>query len=261
VEGQIGRCHARKNVDGIVVSINYGKATSLALDPIEKKPLTHFYPGSHILSYGSFGCNMECSFCQNHMISQTSEDMIENIYISPEELTKRALDLIDQGNIGVAFTYNEPLIAFEYIRDTAKLLKQCDMKAVVVTNGLVSEWTANEILPHIDAMNIDLKGFTEEYYKWLGGDLETVKAFIKMAVLKCHVELSILIVPGHNDTPEEMRNLSQWVAAIDKNIPLHVSRYFPAWKTLDMPATEVKKVYALAKVAREALTYVYEGNC
>lgn len=260
-DGQFGICHARKNENGIIISANYGKATSIALDPIEKKPLYHFFPGSHILSYGSFGCNLQCPFCQNYTISQASEDTIDHIYISPEELAQKALDLVDQGNIGVAFTYNEPLLAFEYIRDTAKLLKKHDLKVVAVTNGSVTEWTANEILPYVDAMNIDLKGFTEEYYKWLGGDLETVKKFIQLAVLKCHVELTTLIVPGHNDSPEEMRKLSQWVASIDKNIPLHVSRYFPAWKTLDIPATEVKKVYELAQIAREALTYVHEGNC
>ena len=260
-EGQLGRCHARKNIEGISISTNYGKATSIALDPIEKKPLYHFFPGSKILSYGSFGCNLKCPFCQNHTISQASEDTIDYIYISPGELTQRALELVDQGNIGVAFTYNEPLLAFEYLRDTAKLLKQHDLKVVVVTNGAVTEGTAKEILPYIDAMNIDLKGFTEGFYKWLGGDLETVKTFIRLAVLECHVELTTLIVPGHNDTPEEMRKLSQWVASIDKNIPLHISRYFPAWKTLDTPATEVEKVYALAEVAREVLTCVHEGNC
>ena len=256
-----GRCHARKNVDGMIISTNYGKATSIALDPIEKKPLYHFFPGSHILSYGSFGCNLRCPFCQNYTISQAGEDTADYIYVSPEELTQKALELVDQGNIGVAFTYNEPLLAYEYLRDTAKLLKQHDLKVVAVTNGSVTEWTANEILPYVDAMNIDIKGFTEEYYKWLGGDLETVKTFIRQAVSKCHVELTALIVPGHNDTHEEMRELSQWVASIDKNIPLHISRYFPYWKTLDIPATKIKDVYELAEVAREALTYVHVGNC
>jgi len=260
-EGQIGKCKARKNEKGVISSINYGMLTSLSLDPIEKKPLYHFYPDSQILSYGSFGCNLRCPFCQNHEISQVGEDGIDHIYISPEELTQKAVDLVTKGNIGVAFTYNEPLIAFEYLRDTAKLLKKYDLKVVAVTNGSVTESIAKVILPYIDAMNIDIKGFTKEYYKWVGGDLETVKNFIKLAVQKCHVELTMLIVPGKNDSLEEMKKLSTWIASIDKNIPLHISRYFPEWKMLNVPATDIKSIYSLAEIARESLTYVYEGNC
>lgn len=260
-EGQMGLCHARGNKDGSIVCLNYGKATSLAMDPIEKKPLYHFYPGTWILSYGSYGCNLSCSFCQNYEISQADEAHSSTCYISPEDLTRRALDTVREGNIGVAFTYNEPLIAYEYIIDTSKLLKEHDLKTVVVTNGCFTEWTAEQILPYVDAIKIDLKCFTEEGYRSLGGDFETVKKFIKAAVASGkHVELVTLIVPGLNDNPEEIRELAQWVASLKKDIPLHLTRFFPAWKMSDSEPTDIDLIYRLSAIAKEYLTYVHEGN-
>jgi pyruvate formate lyase activating enzyme len=261
VEGQLGRCRARRNVEGTVLAANYGKITSLALDPIEKKPLYRFYPGSKVLSVGSFGCNLTCSFCQNYSISMVKEEETETITMSPEELADKATELMEYGNIGVAFTYNEPLIGYEYVIDTAVILKDRGLKTVVVTNGSVTEEIGVELLFYVDAMNIDLKGFTDEYYKKIGGDLETVKKFIALVAKECHVELTTLIVPGENDSVEEIRQLAQWVASIDEEIPLHITRFFPRWKMKDRNATDVNKVFELAGIAREYLNYVYEGNC
>ena len=258
---QVGICHARKNEQGKIVSINYGKLTSLALDPIEKKPLARFYPKSFILSVGSFGCNLRCPFCQNFGISMAAEKEVRTKFISPSHLTEQAIELIQNGNIGVAFTYNEPLVGYEYVLDTSKLLHEAGLKSVVVTNGSVTTAIAELVLPHIDALNIDLKGFSEKYYKKLGGDLETTKKFITLAVSQCHVELTTLIVPGENDTIEEMAALSAWVARIDKDIPLHVSRFFPRYNMVNVDATPVSTIYALVNAARKNLQYVYTGNC
>jgi pyruvate formate lyase activating enzyme len=260
-EGQLGRCHGRRNKQGIIVPANYGKITSLALDPIEKKPLYRFYPGSKILSVGSYGCNLTCSFCQNYSISMVKEEETDTITLTPGELIDKALELKQHGNIGIAFTYNEPLIGYEYVIDTSILLREHDMKTVVVTNGSVSEEVALELLPYVDALNIDLKGFTNEYYKKMGGDLETVKNFIGLATKQCHVELTTLIVPNENDSIDEIRQLSQWVSSVDDHMPLHLTRFFPRWKMTDRNATDINKIFELANVAREYLRYVYEGNC
>lgn len=260
-EGQIGVCRARSNKDGNMVPINYGHITSLALDPIEKKPLNRFHPGKNILSVGSFGCNLRCSFCQNHPISMAFEEDIKTEYKTPENLVKLATSLKNKNNIGIAYTYNEPLIGYEYVRDTAKLAKEYDLMNVVVTNGCFNEIVLDEILPYIDAFNIDLKGFTEGFYRELGGDLETVKKFIKAASKQVHVEVTTLIIPKENDSEEEMRELSEFLASVNPEIPLHISRFFPTYKMLDRPATEVKKIYRLTEIAREKLIYVYEGNC
>lgn len=259
-EGQFGICRGRKNVNGSIIDSNYGKITSFALDPIEKKPLYHFYPGSNILSVGSYGCNFNCDFCQNYSISMAKDD-IETVYVSPRELAQKAFKLKRNGNIGVAFTYNEPLIGYEYVVDTSKELKKLGMKSVVVTNGAVEEEIAAKILPHIDALNIDLKAFTQEFYDKIRGDINLVKAFIENASRQSHIELTTLIIPGENDSIEEMRNLSEWVASVDKTIPLHITRFFPRWKMEDREATKVDKIYELAELARESLLYVYEGNC
>lgn len=256
-DGEIGICRARKNVNGTIISTNYGKITSNGLDPIENKPLHYFFPGSSILSVGSYGCNMKCQYCQNFSIAQVGESEAEIIFMTPEQLVEKAISLMPKGNIGVAFTYNEPLIGYEFVRDTAKLLKKCGLKVVVVTNGAVSEMVANEILPYVDAMNIDLKCFTENYYKKLGGDLETVKSFIRLAAEKCHVELTALIVPKENDSEEEMREMAQWIASIDENIPLHISRFYPAWEMEHVGATNMYKLSDLADIARVYLNHVH----
>ena len=284
-EGGIGFCGARTCVNGIVTAQNYGRITGFALDPIEKKPLARFMPGSRILSVGSYGCNLRCPFCQNSDISwsdlalsyskmsssEIEEDEMQGIvFCSPEELASTAEKYVPVGNIGVAFTYNEPMIGYEFVRDTAKLVKERGMKNVLVSNGTAELDVLEEILPYIDAMNIDLKGFTDEYYRdVLGGDRQMVMDFIERAVQDCHVELTTLIIPGENDSEEEMRSLTSWVASlkdregnvIGKSIPLHISRFFPRFHMTDRSATEVRKVYRLAEAASETLEYVYTGNC
>lgn len=258
--GQIGRCRARKNENGKSRLVNYGRLTALALDPIEKKPLAMFAPGSRILSAGSFGCNLSCPFCQNYEISMCEEEP-ETVYVSPERLAEKALELRRQGNIGVAYTYNEPLVGYEYVRDTAALVRRAGMKNVIVTNGSVTEEVLEEILPFTDAMNIDLKGITDAFYRSLGGDLDTVKRFIKRAAPACHVELTTLIVPGENDSEGQMEQLAAWVAGVDDKIPLHVTRFFPRWKMTDRPPTKVETVCRLADVAGRHLKHVFTGNC
>jgi pyruvate formate lyase activating enzyme len=220
-----------------------------------------------IVSAGSYGCNLRCPFCQNYEISWSKEafrfaDRAE--YIAPEELAAVAAQTRNRGNIGVAFTYNEPLIGYEYIRDTAKLVHEQGMFNVIVTNGTADLQVLAELAPYIDAMNIDLKGFTDHYYnEVLGGDRAMTMAFIEEAVKHCHVELTTLIVPGENDSEEEMRMLSGWIASLagGKRIPLHISRFFPRFHMTDRPPTDVRRVYRLAEVARENLEYVYTGNC
>lgn len=260
-EGQIGLCRARGNVDGTILPLNYGKITSIALDPIEKKPLMRFYPGRFILSVGSFGCNLRCPFCQNHEISQAGQEF-QHQTVMPEQLVQIAETLAAEpkGNLGVAFTYNEPLIGVEFLRDTAFLLKKRGMKVVLVTNGMMEEAPFRELLPLVDAMNIDLKAFHGEFYRWIGGDLETVKRNIRLAAEACHVEVTTLVIPGKNDSAEEMAQEAAWLAGISPELPLHISRYFPRFRS-EIPATEVAVIYRLADVARQHLSYVYEGNC
>ena len=162
-EGQTGFCRGRKCENGKILPLNYGQMTSLALDPVEKKPLQRFCPGSMILSCGSYGCNLACSFCQNYEISMAGEENSRTEYLPPEKLVKLAKALVPQGNIGIAFTYNEPLVGYEYVRDAAELAHGKGLKTVLVTNGTAELPVLEEVLPYIDAMNIDLKGFTEEY--------------------------------------------------------------------------------------------------
>ena len=260
-EGETGFCRARGNKGGEIVCMNYGKVTSLALDPIEKKPLARFYPGSMILSVGSFGCNMACPFCQNDAISFADEDTVQWRYLPPDELADMARQLEPRGNIGVAYTYNEPMVGFEYVRDTARLVRDMGMKNVVVTNGAFTEETLNEVLPWIDAFNIDLKGFTQAWYRELGGDLETVKRFIIKAAQRAHVELTALIVPGKNDGDEEMRELSRWVASsLSRGVPLHITRFFPRRDYADKSPTDIVLLRRLAAVAGECLETVVVGN-
>ena len=260
-EGQIGFCRARACRDGVIVPLNYGKLTSLALDPIEKKPLRQFHPGSLILSAGSFGCNLRCPFCQNHEISMSGDGGIETVELSPEALADKALELRRVGNIGVAYTYNEPLISYEYVRDCAALVRERGMVNVLVTNGTSEEGPWRILLPLIDATNIDLKGFTPEWYRKLGGNLETVKRSISLAAEQCHVEVTTLLVPGENDSVKEIRALAQWLALVDRSIPLHLSRFFPQYRMTDRPPTPVERVHRLADEAREYLSFVYTGNC
>lgn len=263
---QLGFCRARKCLDRRVVSDAYGKVTALQLDPIEKKPLARFRPGSMILSVGSYGCNLRCPFCQNHEIAQAGDDDIGSQFYSPDQLVALAEKLQPKGNIGIAFTYNEPLINYEFVRDTFKACKAKGLKTVLVSNGTAEPEVLQQVLPLTDAVNFDLKAFRKETYRdVLKGDLETVQYAIMMAADRCHLELTNLVVPGMNDDEEEFREMVQWIAALQNGwgnrIPLHVTRFFPCWKYTDRPATDPALVYRFADLAREYLQYVYVGNC
>ena len=267
-ENATGFCGARTCRDGKIISDNYGKLTSVSLDPIEKKPLKMFRPGAKILSIGSYGCNLRCPFCQNSSISWSQkafEYKNKAEYYPPEEIVKNAMNLRDRGNIGIAFTYNEPLISYEFVRDCAMLSKKSGMENVLVTNGSATKKVLDEIAPYIDAMNIDLKSFSEKFYKdFLGGDFQTVKDFIEGAVKTCHVELTTLIIPGENDSDEEMRKLSAWVSGLEnkynKKIPLHITRFFPSFKLTDKEPTEISTIMKLVETAKENLEFVFPGN-
>lgn len=256
-EGKFGLCRIRTVKSKIPVAINYGEVTSAGVDPIEKKPLYHFKPSKNILSIGSFGCNMTCSFCQNYEISQNKP---QTQYVSIEDLI-RIISTVEN-NMGIAFTYNEPFMWYEYIYDAAKKIKEYDknINIVIVTNGYINEEPLIKLLPFIDAMNIDLKGYTNRYYnKICGAKLEPVLDTIKTCSKYCHVEITTLLVSNENDSLEETREISQFISDIDKNIPLHLSRYFPRYK-MQNNATEVEKIIKFREEAKKYLNYVYIGN-
>ena len=258
-EGAVGLCRARRCENGQVVSVNYGMVTALALDPIEKKPLHFFHPGSRILSVGSFGCNLHCPFCQNHEIAEGTAKSTGAVRMSPEEILEAAVNLRSRGNIGVAFTYNEALVGYEFVRDTARMIHEAGMYNVLVTNGMAEMPILLELLPYIDAMNIDLKAFRPELYKWLGGDLQTVMRFISRAAEDAHVELTTLIIPGKNEDLQDMEQEAAWIAEIDPEIPLHITRYFPRHRMTE-PPTDIRKMRELMSVAKKHLKNVCLGN-
>ncbi|QGU00816.1 Radical SAM, Pyruvate-formate lyase-activating enzyme like [Candidatus Syntrophocurvum alkaliphilum] len=256
-EDKLGLCRVRYNNNGILYSLSYGKTTALAVDPIEKKPLYHFYPNSTILSVGSFGCNLSCGFCQNYRIAHSQPDYK---YISPELLCNIAEDAKQTGSVGVAFTYNEPSIWYEYIYDTAKLLKKNDIKTVLVTNGYIELEPLKDLIPYIDAMNIDVKAFTESFYKKnCKGKLNDVKRTVEFCSKKTHIEITTLLIPSENDSSKEITDLVSWISSINSDIPIHLSRYFPAFKFKQHPTPE-NTMYLAKEIASKYLAFVYMGN-
>jgi pyruvate formate lyase activating enzyme len=257
--GATGICGARKNTGEKIELLTYGVVSGYALDPIEKKPLYHFYPGTNILSLGSYGCNMRCDFCQNYSISQRSLAGFTT-RTEPEKIIKEAQDALN--NIGIAFTYNEPVIWFEFISDVARKARRKGLKTVMVSNGFVSRDPLKEIISFTDAFNIDLKAFNNDFYKNLAGaDLEPVKESLRqIAKSSRHLEVTTLIIPGQNDSEKEMAMQTEWMAGeLGKDIPLHLSRYFPMFKRED-PATSPETIKKLAEIAYRNLNYVYIGN-
>lgn len=266
-EGKLGACRLRTIKDNIPVAINYGEVASAGVDPIEKKPLYHFKPSKNILSLGSFGCNMTCSFCQNYEISQKrpySDFMTVDKLIS-------LMSTIDN-NAGVAFTYNEPFMWYEYIYDFCKTIKEksnntintknCnqDFSTVIVTNGYINEEPLLKLLPYVDAMNIDLKAYTNKYYnKICDASLEPVLQTIKRCSKKCHVEITTLLVSDENDSEKESQEIAKFISSVDENIPLHLSRYFPRYK-METEATHIERLLEAQDIAKKYLKYVYVGN-
>lgn len=255
-----GVCGVRKNMDGTLYTLNYGEISSIAVDPVEKKPLYRFHPGSYILSIGSIGCNLKCPFCQNHTIAQVKPEEVNTQYAGSEIVVEKAVSLKRQGNIGIAYTYNEPSIWYEYVYETAKLAKERGLLNVLVTNGYISREPLEQLLPYIDAMNIDLKAFNEEFYReFLKGGLEEVKSAIQLASAYCHVEITTLVIPGRNDSEEEMEQMTAWLSEISPEIPLHLSRYFPRYEMTEEPTPE-DTLIKLKYIAERHLKYVYLGN-
>lgn len=253
-DGDLGKCRVRKNEDGVLYAMNYGKITSYAYDPIEKKPLYHFYPGSNIFSIGSFGCNLACDFCQNWEIVYDDSRARE---IPDEEIIRLAKE---RDSIGLAFTYNEPSIWYEYILDLTKKTQAEKIKMVMVTNGYINEEPLKELLPHIDAMNIDLKSMDDSFYKSIcKGTLDPVLNTIKLAAKSTHVEITTLIIGGENSDIDEIETLAKTIADIDRRIPLHLSRYFPAYK-MKVPPTNVETLMRAKRICKKYLENVYVGN-
>lgn len=260
-QGHYGTCKARKNIRGKLYSLVYGKIASEHVDPIEKKPFFHVLPGSKAYSIASTGCNMRCLFCQNWNISQCFPDNVFTVYRTPEETVTRALE---SGARSIAFTYNEPAINFEYMLDTAKSAKARGLKAVVISNGYIEEEPLKELLKYIDAYKVDLKSFDEKFYKkFTGGHLEVVLHNLKI-IQQSGVWLEIvnLLVPGENDSDNEIRAMAQWIKKnLGDSVPLHFSRFFPQYKLQNLPPTPPEAILRARKIAmEEGLKFVYTGN-
>ncbi|SFR05063.1 pyruvate formate lyase activating enzyme [Desulfoscipio geothermicus DSM 3669] len=257
--GKRGFCRVRENDGGVLYATNYGECSSYAVDPIEKKPLYHFYPGSLIFSLGTVGCNLRCGFCQNWQIAHADP---QTTYLSPDRTVKLTLRQKERGYpcIGLAYTYSEPFMWYEYVYDTAKLAREAGLKNVLVTNGYVNEEPLRELLPYIDAMNIDVKAFTDRFYRsTCAGRLEPVLRTVETAHGHCHIEITTLLVTGLNDGREEIGSLVDWLAGVDPDIPLHFSRYFPNYE-MDLPPTPEETLLRARETARKKLRYVYIGN-
>jgi pyruvate formate lyase activating enzyme len=255
--GNTGICRVRGNQDGTLVTFNYGQVASLALDPIEKKPLYHFSPGSFILSAGTYGCNLSCSYCQNYTLAHENP---QTQYVPPETMVMLAERSRESGSIGLAFTYNEPSVWYEYIWDCARLLKERGQKVVLVTNGYIEARPLEQLLPYIDALNIDVKAFRNDFYKKLcHGTLDPVKRSVELAARYSHVEITTLIIPEDNDNLEDIEALASWLASVNRNIPLHLSRYHPAYN-YHRPPTPESTLLAAQQAAGRYLPFVYLGN-
>ncbi len=253
-EGAQGKCRSRVNHKGILYTENYGNTISLSIDPIEKKPLYHYYPGSQILSLGPNSCNFSCAFCQNYEISQFE---VNTMHISPVQLCEKVLATKARQ---VAFTYTEPLMWFEYIMDCAPLFKEAGIRIVMVSNGFINPEPLQELLPIVDAWNIDLKSMDDEFYeKICGAHVAPVLKTISSVASVSHLEITNLLIPGKNDSTEQIESLVDWVAALNPDIPLHFSRYFPRFKMKEQPTPE-KTLNTAYKIAIKKLHYVYVGN-
>lgn len=255
-EGDFGLCRVRQNVGQTLRTLNYERVSAVHWDPIEKKPLFHFYPGSTILSLGTFGCNLACAFCQNWSISQEAPGTRR---LTSEEASRIAGS--DPKNIGIAYTYNEPFIWYEYVLETARLIRQGGLHNVLVTNGYVQEQPLREILPFIDAMNVDIKSMREEFYRDLcRGRSDPPRRTVEIAhAAGCHVEVTNLIIPNWNDSDREIHSLVDWLAGLDPEIPLHFSRYHPDHKFTE-PPTPIQTLLSAREIAAKKLHYVYIGN-
>ncbi|MDR1317806.1 MAG: AmmeMemoRadiSam system radical SAM enzyme [Spirochaetales bacterium] len=253
--GKSGICGVRKNEHGDMSLPFYGHISAAAADPVEKKPLYHFFPGRNIFSAGFYGCNLRCPFCQNYHISQQFPG--EGQETPPEELVEAALR---ENSIGIAYTYSEPLIHFEYLLHSAQEARRRGLKNVLVSNGYLNEAPATRLLPLLDAANIDLKSFSNDFYhNELGGSLEPVLRFLELAATRTHLEVTTLIIPGKNDSPIEMERIATFLADLNPDIPLHLSCYRPMYRYTIRGST-YQNLAPLLDTARRKLRYVYPGN-
>lgn len=252
INGGKGICNVRENRDGVLYALTYERVSSIALDPIQKKPLNFFRHGTYILSVGTYGCNFKCDFCQNYHISQRKPELER---ITSDDLCATAMNI--KKNIGIAFTYNEPFIWYEYVLETSIKNRKNGMVNVLVTNGYVNPEPLKKLLPYIDAMNIDIKFFNEKYYRDIcKGKLEIVKNTIKECSGRCHIELTNMSVPGVNDSIEEMDEMCRWIASVDENIPLHIIPFRPMYKMMDLQRQSFNKILSLKETALKYLKRV-----
>jgi len=256
-ENRTGRCGVRVNREGTLFAESYGCVTSIALDPIEKKPLYMFNPGKNIVSIGSYGCNFRCQFCQNYGISlEYKSAKIENF--TPETIAEVAIMAKSDENVGIAYTYNEPLIGYEFIKDCALLIRKAGLANVLVTNGYINIEPIIELLPLVDAVNVDIKGYNERTYNRVGGTLAPVLKMIEASKKLCHVEVTTLISPGVNEN--EVEEIAKWLSELDKSIPYHLSRFFPRYKISDCVPTPPEIMHRMLDIAKRYLDNVYLGN-
>lgn len=258
--GKVGFCRVRRNQGGTLWATKYGQVASYAMDPIEKKPLYHFHPGSYVFSLGAFGCNLRCRHCQNWELSQGDGEDHE---LSPAQAVALAAGWDDPSRpcIGLAYTYSEPLVWIEHVLDTARLAHERGLLNILVTNGYVRERPLQDLLPLIDAMNVDVKSFTDRFYHdTCSGELGPVLRTVEAAhAAGCHLEVTCLLITGLNDGPDEVAELVEWLADISADIPLHFSRYFPSYK-MTRPATPLTSLHRARDIARRKLHHVYVGN-
>ncbi|MBC7074329.1 AmmeMemoRadiSam system radical SAM enzyme [Candidatus Parcubacteria bacterium] len=260
--GEIGRCKARKNIDGKLYSLVYGKVASVHLDPIEKKPFYHFLPGSKAFSISTTGCNLQCKFCQNWQISQVFPWEVKTVEMTPEQVVEEA---IKSGAKSIAFTYNEPTVYYEFMLDVAKLAKEKGLKTVIVSSGYINPEPLRNLLPYIDAFKIDFKGFSNKFYEELTvfGRVEPVMEAMKIIKQSGKwLEIVNLVIPGYNDSDEDIKNLALWVKEnLGEDTPLHFTRFHPDYKLLNVPPTPIETLLKARKIAMDlGLKYVYAGN-
>lgn len=250
----VGICNVRKNIEGKLYSLNFAQLSALGVDPVEKKPLYHFYPTAEVLSIGSWGCNMSCSYCQNWQISQQKPELKE---YQPQEI----IEIARKRNIKfIAYTYSEPTVFYEYMLEIAKLAAEQGIKNIMVTNGFINQKPLEKLLPYLDAANIDLKAFKQRFYqKNCGASLAEVKNTIKLAADKIHLELTTLVITDLNDDLKELEKMFKWIAEINSETPLHLSRYHPAYK-LNKKATDLELMKQAYQIAKKYLSHVYLGN-
>lgn len=261
-EGQAGFCFIRQNIEGKLYSIGYGRPTGFAIDPIEKKPLNHFLPGTEILSFGTAGCNLGCKFCQNWSISKARLDSVHSLSVSPEEVVALAKQ---HRTPSIAFTYNDPVIFGEYVIDISKIAQEEGIKSVMVTAGYIDKDARKDVYKYIDAANVDLKAFTENFYHKLAfAHLDPVLDTLKWLKNETNVwfEITTLLIPDENDSEEEIKNMCEWILKnLGDEVPLHFTAFHPDFKMTDKQRTQANTLRNARKIAIElGLKYCYVGN-